>query len=127
MRWMPSPQSPGISPCARHWGYGDVTDGGIPPVSLVTTLFPWMVTSQMDPYLREPVARIPSPIAPVTVKPVTVTWECLMVTAARQGAEPGPVGPSWSHIPLAVADPLIVASRPRRVNALATMTSSVYV
>ena len=81
----------------------------------------------MEPCSSEPVARIPSPIAPVTVKPVTVTCELLMVTAARHGAEPGPVGPSCSHMPLAVGVPLIVASRPRRVSAFATITSSAYV
>src|SRR3974390_2126343 len=37
IRWMPSPQSPGISPNALHSGYGEVLVGGMPPVLLPTT------------------------------------------------------------------------------------------
>ena len=44
----------------------------------------------MDPPASDPVARMPSPIAPVTVKPLTFTELDLMVTAARQGALPDP-------------------------------------
>ena len=53
-----------------------------------------MLTSLIEPPASVPVARMPSPMAPVTVKPSTETCELLMVRPARQGATPGPVGPS---------------------------------
>ena len=79
----------------------------------------------MAPPLSEPVARIPSPVAPWTVKSSIFTWLDLIVTAARHGALPGPLGPSWSHMPLAVVEPLITASLPTSVNGVETITSSV--
>src|SRR3954471_5226449 len=125
---MPSPQSPGPSANSTHCGYGDVAVGGIPPVSLPTTRLPWMRTSLIECPASDPVARMPSPIAPVTVKPVTVTCEDLIVIAARHGAVPGPVGPSWSQSPLAVADPWMTAPCcPLSATACETITSSVYV
>src|ERR1039457_6037812 len=127
MRWMPSPQSPGICPFAAHCGYGELGEGGIPPRLLPATQLSLMLTSVIEPPARVPVARMPSPIAPLTVKPSIETCELLMVTPARQGATPGPVGPSWSHRNAVVAVPLIVASRPLRVSGEDTTTSSVYV
>src|ERR1019366_4253485 len=99
----------------------------MPPTLLPTTQFSLMLTSVIEPPFRVPVARMPSPIAPVTAKPSIETCELLMVTPARQGATPGPVGPSWSHRNAVVAVPLIVASRPLRVSGEDTTTSSVYV
>src|SRR6058998_1502645 len=109
MRWMPSPQSPGISPTSTHCGYGEVVDGGIPPVSLPTTRLPSIVTSLIEPPASEPVARIPSPWAPVTVRPCTLTCPDLIVMPARHGALPGPFGPNCSQLPLAIDDPWMTA------------------
>src|SRR5580704_13785479 len=125
IRWIPSPQSPGICPLAAHCGYGEVGLGGIPPVLFPTTQLSVMLTSLIEPPASVPVARMPSPIAPVTVKPDTSTCELLMVTPARQGAAPGPMGPSWSHINVVVGLPLIVALRPSRLRGADTTTSSV--
>jgi hypothetical protein len=53
-----------------------------------------MTTLLIDPPASDPVARIPSPIAPRTVNPVTSTELDWIVIPARQGALPGPPGPS---------------------------------
>ncbi len=94
MRWIPSPQSPGICPDAAHCGYGELGAGGIPPVLLPVTRLSVMRTSVIGPPARVPLARMPSPMAPVTVNPSTLTCEERTVRPARQGATPGPVGPS---------------------------------
>ena len=48
-----------------------------------------MTTLLMEPPASDPVARIPSPIAPVTVNPLTCTQPDLIVIPARHGALPG--------------------------------------
>src|SRR5579884_192099 len=105
---MPSPQSPGTSPTSTHSGYGELVVGGMPPRLLPSTRLPVICTSPIECPASEPVARIPSPSAPVTVSPSTATWLDLMVMPARHGAVPGPCGPSWT-------------------SGFATTTSSVYV
>ena len=50
--------------------------------------------SLIEPPARDPVARMPSPMAPVTVNPLTFTSLDLIVIPARHGALPGPVAPS---------------------------------
>src|SRR5574340_141015 len=104
---MPSPQSPGICPCGLHGGYGDPTFEGFPSTSLPMTRLPLITTWPIDCPVREPVTRIPSPTAPVTVNPRTATLRDLTVIPARHGAVPGPNGPFWSHIALAVREPWI--------------------
>src|ERR1700760_3700581 len=93
MRWMPSPQSPGTGPAGLHCGYGELGDWA-PPVSLPTTRLSVMDTLLIDTPVREPVVRMPSPLDLVTVNPLTFTQPDLMVMPARQGALPGPIGPS---------------------------------
>src|SRR5690242_2801453 len=127
MRWMPSPQSPGISPCGLHVGYGEPPIPGCPSVSLPMTRLPLITTWPIECPAREPVTRMPSPIAPVTVSPSTVTWSDLTVIPARHGALPGPENPFWSHIPLAVADPWTTAPFcPTSLSDVEMTTSSVY-
>src|SRR5665213_988477 len=100
----------------------------MPPMLLPTTRLCSIVTWLMEPPASEPVARIPSPVAPVTVRPSILTWLDLIVIPARHGAIPGPLGPSCSQLPFAVEDPWITAPcRPLRVSDDEMMTSSVYV
>ena len=76
---------------------------------LLLTRLPLIRTWPIECPVREPVTRIPSPIAPVTVNPRTATLLDLTVIPARHGALPGPNGPFWSHSALAVGDPWITA------------------
>jgi hypothetical protein len=83
------------------------------------------VTWLIDPDSSEPVARIPSPVAPVTVNPPICTQLDLIVTPARHGALPRSLAPSCSQLPFADEVPWMVASMPRSVSGEETITSSV--
>ena len=99
----------------------------MPPTLLPTTRLSRIVTWSIEPPVSDPVARIPSPSAPCTVNPLIETHELLIVTPARHGALPGPVGPSWSHICVVVGTPCMTASSPTSESGVETTTSSAYV
>src|SRR5579862_3001296 len=112
---MPSPQSPGTCPAAWHSMYGDV--GG--PVSLPCTMFFVMLTLVIGTPVMLPAgapvgtsdgfgvpwARMPSPVAPRIVKPLTDTFEEVIVK------------------PLLRPDALMTAFWPSSVSGSATLTS----
>ena len=109
-----------------HCGYVEFGRLQMHTVSLPVTRLPVIETWLMDPPASDPVARTPSPIAPVMVNPLTLTQSDLMVTAARQGALPGPPRPSWSHMMVLVGAPWMVApSRPISFRGWEMTTSSV--